>query len=141
MVRTPHNLAEAKQIYVEEKRKVTHSFDAIIGSRVLMAVLATFVIAFAVNLAVSPNHLPSVGGLSIAGLGLPSDVNFGVVGEQAQQAQRAAIDQGATGYVQGFINDHRSWVPIANGIGLGATFMLLLVNMTIMTKRRRFTKG
>lgn len=141
MVRQPRNLDEAKALYKEEKRKVTRSFDAIIGSRILMAVLATFVIAFAVNLVTSPDQLPNVGGLSIARLGLPADVDFGLVGEQATQAGQAAVREGAAGYVQTFLNDNRQAVPIINGIGLGATFVLLLVNMTIMTKRRRFTKG
>lgn len=140
-MRQPHNLEEAKAIYREEKRKVTHSLDAIIGSRVLMAVLATFVIAFAVNLVTSPDQLPNVGGLSIARLGLPADVDFGVVGEQAAQARQAALDQGAPGAVQSFLDEHRDWVPIINGAGLGATFVLLMVNMTVMTMRRRFTKG
>lgn len=140
-MRQPRNLDEAKAIYKEEKRKVTRSFDAIIGSRILMAVLATFVIAFAVNLITSPDQLPNVGGLSIARLGLPPEVDFGVVGEQAVQAQQAAAREGAQGYVQTFLDEHRNLAPIINGVGLGATFVLLMVNMTIMTKRRRFTKG
>ena len=125
-MRQPRNLAEAKQIYREEKKKVTTSLDAIIGSRVLMAVLATFVIAFAVNLATSPDQLPNVGGLSLARLGLPQDVDFGVVGEQAAQAQQAALAQGAPGQVEALLSEHRDWVPIINGVGLGATLVLLL---------------
>jgi hypothetical protein len=140
-MRQPRNLDEAKAIYRDEKRKVTRSFDAIIGSRVLMAILATFLIAFAVNLATSPDQLPNVGGLSVARLGLPPDVDFGIVGEQAVQAQQAALREGAPGMINTFLGEHRSYVPIINGIGLGATFVLLLVNMTVMTKRRRFTKG
>lgn len=141
MVRRPKDLEDAKAIYKEEKQKVTRSLDALIGSRMLMAVLATFVIAFAVNLATSPDQLPNVGGLSVARLGLPPEVDFGVVGEQAVQAQQAAERENASGYVQTFLNDNRQAVPIINGVGLGATFVLLMVNMTVMTKRRRFTKG
>ncbi|MDX2276087.1 MAG: hypothetical protein NW206_11615 [Hyphomonadaceae bacterium] len=141
MIRRPKNLEDAKAIYKEEKQKVTRSLDAIIGSRVLMAVLATFVIAFAVNLLTSPDQLPNVGGLSIARLGLPPEVDFGFVGEQATQAGQAALREGAPGMIQSFVEENRSAVPIINGVGLGATFVLLLVNMTVMTKRRRFTKG
>jgi hypothetical protein len=140
-MRQPRNLDEAKAIYKEEKRKVTRSLDAIIGSRILMAVLATFVLAFAVNLATSPDQLPNVGGLSIARLGLPPEVDFGVVGEQAAKAQQAAERENASGYVRTFLDENRQAVPIINGVGLGATFVLLMVNMTVMTKRRRFTKG
>jgi hypothetical protein len=140
-MRQPRNLDEAKAIYKDEKRKITRSLDALIGSRILMAVLATFVLAFAVNLATSPDQLPNVGGLSVARLGLPADVDFGVVGEQAAQAQQAAEREGATSYVRTFLDENRSLVPIINGVGLGATFVLLMVNMTVMTKRRRFTKG
>lgn len=141
MVRTPKNLDEAKAIYREEKAKVSHSLDALIGSRVLMAVLATFVIAFAVNLAMSPDRLPDVGGLSVARLGLPAGVDFGLVGEQAQQAGQAAVDQGAPSAIEGFLSEHRTLVPMLNAGALGATLVLLLWNMSVMTKRRRFTKG
>jgi hypothetical protein len=140
-MRQPRNLDEAKAIYKDEKRKITRSLDALIGSRILMAVLATFVLAFAVNLATSPDQLPNVGGLSVARLGLPADVDFGVVGEQAAQAQQAAERENASSYVHTFLDENRSLVPIINGVGLGATFVLLMVNMTVMTKRRRFTKG
>ena len=95
-MRTPQSLDDAKAIYREEKGKITRSLDALIGSRVLLAVLATFVIAllavlatfviaFGVNLATSPDQLPNVGGLTLARIGLPTSVDFGVVGEQAAQ--------------------------------------------------------
>lgn len=141
MVRQPKSLDEAKAIYREEKGKVTRSLNSIIGSRLLMAVLATFVIVFAVNLVVSPDRLPNIGGLSLARVGLPSDVDFGFVGEQAQQAQQAAVEQGASGQVQSFLNDHRDLAPIINAFCLGAAFVLLIWNMTVMTLRRRYTKG
>lgn len=141
MVRTPQSLAEAKQIVGEEKAKITRSLDALIGSRILMAVLATFLIAFGINLATSPSQLPNVGGVTIARLGLPPSVDFGVVGEQAAQAGAAAEREGAQGLVAGFLAGHRDWVPILNGIGFGAMLVLLLVNMAVMTRRRPYTKG
>ena len=57
-MRQPKSLDEAKEIYREEKGKVTRSLNSIIGSRILMAVLATFVLAFGVNLTTSPDQLP-----------------------------------------------------------------------------------
>ena len=140
-MRTPQSLDDAKAIYSEEKGKITRSLDALIGSRILMAVLATFVIAFAVNFATSPDQLPNVGGLSLARIGLPSGVDFGVVGEQAAQAKQAAVEQGAQGQIDAFLGEHREIVPLLNGAALGASLVLLLWNMTIMTRRRRFTKG
>jgi hypothetical protein len=140
-MRTPQSLNDAKAIYREEKGKITRSLDALIGSRVLMAVLATFAIAFAVNLATSPDQLPNVGGLSLARIGLPASVDFGVVGEQAAQAKQAAIEQGAQGEIDAFLGEHREIVPLLNAGALGATLILLLWNMTVMTQRRRVTKG
>ena len=141
MVRQPKSLDEAKEIYREEKGKVTRSLNSIIGSRILMAVLATFVLAFGVNLITSPDQLPNVGGLSIARVGLPSDVDFGFVGEQPTEAGQAAISNGAPSQVEAFLSEHRQLVPILNGIGLGAAFVLLIWNMTVMTLRRRITRG
>ena len=77
MVRQPTNLAEAKEIFREEKAKVTTSLSAIAGSRWLMAILATLVIAFGTHLAYAPARLPTVGGVSLAAIGLPSNVDFG----------------------------------------------------------------
>ena len=65
MVRQPKNLAEAKEIFREEKTKVTSSVSAIAGSRWLLAILATFVIAFGTHLAYAPSRLPTVGGIVI----------------------------------------------------------------------------
>lgn len=141
MVRQPKSLDDAKAIYREEKGKVLRSLNSIIGSRVLMAVLATFVIAFAVNLIISPDRLPNIGGLSLARVGLPNDIDFGFVGEQVGQAKQAAIEQGAPSQVQGFLSEHRDLAPIINAFCLGAAFVLLIWNMTVMTLRRRYTKG
>lgn len=140
MVRQPQSIDEAKQIYREEKGKVLRSLDALIGSRVLMAVLATFVLAFAVNLWMSPNQMPNVGGLSLATYGLPP-MDFGVLGEQFDTAKQAAYEQGLDGEVRGFLDKNRGLVPILNGILFGASVVLLLWNMSVMTRRRRFTKG
>lgn len=135
------DLAEAKARVVAEKNKVTGSLAAIIGSRVLLAVLATLCIAFAANLLYSPGELPRLGGLSLAQAGLPPNVDFGVVGEQAGQAAAAAQREGVGGYVQGFLAERPALIPILNAVGFGLSLVLLLVNMTVMTKRRRISRG
>lgn len=135
------DLKEAKARVIAEKNKVTGSLAAIIGSRVLLAVLATLCIAFAANLLYSPGDLPRVGGLSLAQAGLPPNIDFGVVGEQAGQAAAAAQREGVGGYVQAFFTEHANLIPLFNAIGLGLCFIMLLINMIVMTKRRRFSRG
>jgi hypothetical protein len=141
MVRQPKDLAEAKQIFREERTKVTSSVSAIAGSRWLMAILATLVIAFGTHLAYAPTRLPPVGGLSLAQAGLPAGVDFGVVGEQAQAAREAAARQGGQERVQQAIDENAARIPMINMIGFALTLVLLLGNMWLMTVRRRFTRG
>lgn len=141
MVRTPHSLKEAKEIVGEERRKVSSSLAALAGSRWLMAILATFALTFGAHAIYAPERLPPVGGVSLAAVGLPSTVDFGFVGEQAQQAADAAQRQGAQSRVDQFVAANEAQVPLWNMIGFGAALVLLLGNMWIMTKRRRFTRG
>ncbi len=141
MVRQPKNLAEAKQIVREERIKITSSLSALAGSRWLLAILATFVIAFGTHLAYAPARLPAVGGLSLAATGLPPNVDFGVVGEQAGQAIAAAERSEAQTRAQDFFEANGERIPLFNAIGFGVALVLLLINMTIMTRRRRFTQG
>jgi hypothetical protein len=140
-MRTPHSLKEAKAIVHEEKVKVTSSLSAIAGSRWLMAILATFALAFGIHAAYAPARLPTIGGLSLAQVGLPSGVDFGVVGEQAKQAQEAAARQNVGSHVTGLIDQHATYIPYINYAGFALALVLLLINMTIMTKRRRSTRG
>src|SRR5262245_43010127 len=102
MVRQPTSLADAKAIVREERIKVTSSLSALAGSRWLTAILATFVIAFGTHAAYAPARLPTVGGLSIAAVGLPPNVDFGFAGEQAKQAAEAAQREDVGGRVQEF---------------------------------------
>lgn len=141
MVRQPRNLSEAKAIFREEKLKVTSSLAAIAGSRWLMAILATLVIAFGTHLAYAPARLPAVGGVSITTLGLPPNVDFGAVGEQARQAAEAAAQSEARTRAAEFIAANSDRIPLFNAIGFGAALLLLVGNMWIMTKRRRFSRG
>lgn len=141
MTRQPKSLAEAKQIFREERAKLKSSVSAVAGSRWLMAILATFVIAFGAHLAYAPARLPPVGGLSLAQSGLPPSVDFGFAGEQAQAAREAAIRQDAPGQVRAFVSANAEKIPLFNAVGFGVALTLLLGNMWIMTKRRRVTRG
>jgi hypothetical protein len=140
-MRTPHSLNEAKAIVHEEKVKVTSSLSALAGSRWLMAILAAFTLAFGLHAIYAPGRLPAVGGLSLAQVGLPPNIDFGVVGEQARQAQEAAARQNVGGHIAEIINQHATYIPYINYAGFALTLALLLGNMWIMTKRRRFTRG
>ncbi len=142
MVRQPKDLAEAKQIFREEKAKVTGSISAIAGSRWLMAILATLVIAFGTHLAFAPTRLPPVGGVSLAAVGLPPNFDMGAVGEQANQAAEAARrSEEARTRAAEFVAANQDKIPLFNGAVFALALLLLLGNMWIMTKRRRFTRG
>jgi hypothetical protein len=140
-MRTPHSLTEAKAVFHQEKVKVTSSLAAIAGSRWLMAVLAAFALAFGLHAIYAPARLPTIGGLTLSQIGLPSNIDFGVVGEQARQAQEAAVRQNVGGHVSSLIDQHADYIPYLNYAGFALAFALLAVNIAIMTKRRRFTRG
>jgi len=145
MVRTPRSLSEAKTIFREERRKVTTSLSTIAGSRWLLAILATFVMAFGSHALFAPERLPVMSGLSIAQIGLPPSVDFGFAGEQIAEARAAAQRENAPAQVQSFIEARQAadpnFIRNANMIGFGVTLALLLGNMWLMTKRRRVTRG
>jgi hypothetical protein len=141
MVRQPQSLAEAKQIFREEKTKVASSLSAIAGSRWLMAILATLVIAFGTHLAYAPARLPAVGGVSLAAVGLPPSVDFGLAGDQAKQAAEAAANSEARTRAQEFVTANADKIPIFNAVIFGLALLLLLGNMWIMTKRRPYSRG
>lgn len=141
MVRQPKNLAEAKQIVREERIKLTTSLSIIAGSRWLLAILATFALAFGTHLAYAPNRLPPVAGLSAAAFGLPAGLDFGFVGEQAKQAADAAERENVRGHAEETLSANAERIPQINAIGFGLALVLLLINMTIMTMRRRTTRG
>ncbi len=140
-MRQPKTLAEAKEIFREEKAKVTGSLSAIAGSRWLMAILATLVIAFGTHLAFAPARLPAVGGVSLAAVGLPPTVDFGFAGDQAKQAAEAARNSEARTRAQEFVAANQERIPIFNAVMFGLSLLLLLGNMWIMTKRRPYSRG
>ena len=136
----PRSLNEAKAFFQEQRTKVTGSLSALAGSRWLLAVLATLVIAFGANVVYSPGQLPVIGGISLTSFGLPP-LDWGVIGEQAVQAGDAARRQGAISDIAAFLGEHAELIPIINAAGFGLCLALLLGNMWIMTARRRLSRG
>ncbi len=144
MARTPQNLEEAKQIYREEKAKVTGAFSALAGSRWTMAILATLVLAFGSHWAFAPMRLPEIAITNAAHFGLP-EFDFGELGIQAQQAWTAFWNSDAPVQAQQRLAaetaTNENFVRTLNAVGFGVASVLLLGNMWVMTKRRRYTRG
>lgn len=139
-MRQPKNLDDAKAMVREEKGKLTRAFNAVIGSRPLLALLATFTLAFGLHALYAPTRLPTVGAVSLVQVGLPP-LDLGVVGEQLPEVQQAAQNEDLPGRFNEFVVAHESQVPLYNWIGLGVAALLLAINLTVMTIRRRYTKG
>ena len=73
-------------------------------------------------------------------VGLPP-LDLGVVGEQLPEIKQAAANEDLPGQFNDFVADHESQIPLFNWIGLGIAGVLLAINLTIMTIRRRYTRG
>src|SRR5262249_493998 len=116
-MRTPHSLNEAKAVYHQEKVKVTSSLSAIAGSRWLIAILAFFVLAVGLHSIYARDRLPPVGGLSLAQVGLPTGIDFGVVGEETRQVQEAARRQNVSAHVRSILDQNAAWIPYINYAG------------------------
>jgi hypothetical protein len=138
---TPRNLNEAKAMIHAEKAKVASSLSAIAGSRWLMAILAAFALAFGLHAIYAPGRLPTIGGLSLTQAGLPPNLDFGKAGQLGQEAHDAAVRQDVSGHVTSLIDQHAAFIPYVNYAGFAIALALLLGNMWIMTRRRRFTRG
>jgi len=140
-MRQPTSLDDAKAMVREEKAKVSTAVSNFAGSRWATAILATLVIAFGVNLIYSPTQLPTFGDWSVARVGLPEGRDFGLLGEQAVQAREAAEREQIAERGRTWAEANSDKVPAINAVGVGGALLLLLGNMWIMTKRRRFTRG
>ena len=68
-------------------------------------------------------------------------MDFGLAGDQAKQAIEAAEQSEAQTRAQEFFDENAERMPIFNAVGFGVALVLLFVNMWIMTKRRRFSRG
>ena len=135
------SIQEAKARVVAEKNKVVSSTRAVIGSRALLAVLTMLMVGFGVHALYAPTRLPPIQGLSLASVGLPSSVDFGVLGQGAQEATAAAIRQGAPDKANEFLAAHQSQIPLYNQIGFGVCALLLVWNLFAAAGKWKGAKG
>lgn len=140
-MRTPESLEDAKAIYREEKMKFTGAVSTVAGSRWLTAVASALAISFGTTWAYAPDRLPNLSGASFATFGLPTDLDFGVAGEQAREAAEAAQRQDGGGFIGNFLAEHASWIPAVNGAVFLVCVGVLAANLWVMTQRRRYTRG
>lgn len=139
-MRQPKDLNDAKAMYREEKGKLLRAFNSVVGSRPRMAVLATFTIAFALHAIYAPTRLPTVGAVSLVQIGLPP-LDLGAVGEELPELQEAAKNEDLPGQWNEFVAKNDEHIPLWNWIGFGVAALLLAINLTIMTIRRKYTRG
>ena len=140
-MQAPRSIDEAKAMLAAEQAKLSSSFHEIIGSRWLMAILATCCLGFGLHALYAPSWLPSLTDISFMSWGLPSGVDLGFAGEQGKEALAAAQRQGLSTYLQSLAVEKPWLFPAINTGGFAVCFALLVVNMTIMTMRRKFTRG
>ncbi|MEQ1617805.1 MAG: hypothetical protein ABL883_05625 [Terricaulis sp.] len=140
-MRTPQDVEDAKALYNEEKAKFTGALSTVAGSRWLTAIAASLALSFGATLAYAPGRLPHLSGVGFTTFGLPDDLDFGAVGEQAVEAGNAAIEQGAREEATGLLAANADWIPAINGGAFALTLIVLLVNLWVMTKRRRISRG
>ena len=134
-------IQEAKARVVAEKNKVVSATRAVIGSRALLAVLTMLMVGFGAHAIYFPQRLPPIEGLSLASFGLPSSVDFGVVGHEAQEAGAAAIRQGAPAKITEFVAAHQSQIPLYNLIGFVLCALLLVWNLLAAASKWRGARG
>lgn len=131
-------IADAKARVVAEKNKFTTAAYSVLGSRALLAFLTLFMIAFGTQALYAPSQLPAVGGLDMVQSVLHANLDFGWIGEQAQEAQAAAERQGVTARALNFIAAH----PVeTNRIGFAAALAMLIGNLLIASHKWRSGTG
>lgn len=140
-MQAPRSIDDAKAMLAAEEAKLSSSYHTLIGSRWLMAILSTCCLGFGLHALYAPTWLPSLSDISFMSWGLPTGLDFGAAGEQGQEALAAAQRQGLGTYLQSLAADHPWLFPAMNTGGFVLSFALLMLNMTVMTKRRKFTRG
>jgi hypothetical protein len=140
-MRQPKSLDDAKQMFREERAKIASSLGAIAGSRWLTAILATLALAFGTHVIYAPDRLPPLEWLQWRNVGLPPSVDFGFAGEQWEQAREAAKTSDAAARTQEALAQAHDYYALINGAVFAASLLLLLGNLWLMTKRRRYTRG
>jgi hypothetical protein len=131
------SLDDVKAQVGAEKTKVFSSIEAIIGSPYAVSALLAAAIAFASHLIWAPERMaPLFDNFSSVTLGLPP-IDFGVLGQGAQDAIDAAIRQGAPDVAAETLTSNAWAVPALNAAGLIAALLLLGWNLLAMLKRKR----
>ena len=140
-MRQPKSLDEAKQMFREEKAKVTASLSAIAGSRWLLAIVASVALTFGCHLIYAPGRLPAMNWLQWRNTGLPQSLDFGVVGEQWNEMIAAAERNDVAARAQETLAANQDYYVVINAAVFAVACVLLVINLWIMTKRRAYTRG
>ncbi|MGH6950507.1 MAG: hypothetical protein ACREH4_06525 [Vitreimonas sp.] len=141
MARQPKSLDDAKQIFREERAKVAAALSAIAGSRWLLAIAAALALTFGVHLVYAPDRLPAMEWLHWQNVGLPPSVDFGLAGEQWDEMRAAAERQDVAARAHEALAANPHYYLAINVLVFSAALALLVLNLWLMTKRRRFTRG
>ncbi|MGE0046728.1 MAG: hypothetical protein AB7J28_15325 [Hyphomonadaceae bacterium] len=120
------------------KNRMQRAWNAIVGARVTVAVMAMFAMAFGITILIAPFRLPPIGGLSLAQVGLP-DLQLGAEKQIAGDIVGAADRQGGAQVVRQFFDAHPELIPIANWTGLGLAVLFLVLAIAIQI--RQFRRG
>ncbi len=140
-MRQPKSLDDAKQMFRAERAKVAASLSLIAGSRWLLAIAAALTLTFGTHLIYAPNRLPAMEWLHWRNIGLPPSLDFGLAGEQWDEMRAAAIRHDVAARAQEALAANQEHYLLINALAFAAALGLLMLNLWLMTKRRRFARG
>lgn len=140
-MRQLQSLDDAKQLLRAEGAKVAASLSAIAGSRWLLAIAAALTLTFGTHVVYAPNRLPAMEWLHWQNVGLPPSVDFGLAGEQWDEMVAAAERQDIGARARDALAANAERYPLINTGLFGASLLLLMGNLWLMTKRRRLARG
>lgn len=120
------------------RRRMGDAARAMIGARATVGVSCLFALAFGAALAINPQRLPPIGGLTLAQVGLPP-LNFGAERQIAGDIIGAANRQGGADALRDFLAAHPELIPGLNVAGLALALMLLCVS--IIAQVRDWRRG
>lgn len=127
---------QAKDEIAAAPKRFARAIEALLGSRVAVAVAAAFTIAFVCQLIYAPARLPPVGGLSLVQLGLPP-LDLGMAGGVLKDAGDAALRQDAPGAIADFFQQNAWLIPYANIAGLVIFSALFVWTIVLQMKNYR----
>jgi|GEM_PF-3589548 len=140
-MQTPQSLDDAMAMLKAEQAKLSTGYHTLIGSRWLMAILATCCMAFGLHAVYAPTRLPRLTGVSLTAWGLPNGADLNDLSAVGQKLHEGAANPLVQPTLAHGISLLDQYAPAFNIAGFGLCLGLLLLNMTIMTKRRSFTRG